>query len=547
MPQDESVEILSKVIRQARRQVAKGEDPCAFCLNLIDGNGPSQLQTMVDKLVPEERDHAIATIYTLLLDQKRRKELGAYFTPPHLVEHLLFRLQHFGLDILSHRIHDPAAGGAAFIVPLVRRVITEVQTAGIPNEEALDWMCGRLTGMELDEGLTMVANALMRRMLRDEFCLPVADDFSLIFQGNSLEDEATEELDVLIGNPPYGKVGAEGNVRWREEFSDIAGGQLNLYSMFVRQGLDRLKPGGLMGFVIPMSFIGGPEFKRFRGKVTEMADVLVLDLIEKRTDVFVDVIQDTAIIVLRRKLKAKTIVMPMTAVVRSDGSMEELGTTKITTDGKPWKLPSTAAGEGGFRLAEYGYRATVGHLVANRQPERLREGPGEGAWPLVWAKSITLSGDFDYGRGLEHVGKIWAVAPTEAPYIIRKACVVLQRTSNRKQKRRLNAAVIPQAFIDEHGGVVGENHVIFLVPKDEPRIDPERLTILMNSGPVNRRFECMCGTISVSVKLLAEVDLPNPTLLAEMPPDAEKAEEVIATAYRGEAAKPAAMRMCCRS
>lgn len=543
MQQKEAIEILPMVIRQARRQIAKGQDPCTFCLNLIDGHGPNQLQTMIDKLVPEERDHVIATIYTLLLDQKRRKELGAYFTPPHLVEHLLARLQHFGLDILNHRIHDPAAGGAAFIVPLVRRVVTEVQAAGTPNQEVLEWLCGRLTGMELDEGLAVVANALMRRMLRDEFHLPVNDDFSLIFQGNSLEDEATEELDVLIGNPPYGKVGAEGNVRWREAFSDIAGGQLNLYSMFVRQGLDRLKPGGLMGFVIPMSFIGGPEFKGFRARITEMADVLVLDLIEKRTDVFFDVIQDTAIIVLRKKTSAQTIGAPMTAVVRSDGSIERLGNPTITANGKPWRLPSTATEEGGFRLVDYGYRATVGHLVANRQPDRLRKGSGEGIWPLVWAKAVTPSGNFDHDRGIEHVGKIWVGAPAEAPYIIRKACVVLQRTSNRKQKRRLNAAAVPQSFIDEHEGVVGENHVIFLVPEDQPRIDPERLAILINSRPVNQRFESMCGTISVSVKLLAEVDLPDPTLLTNMPIDSQLAEDSIISAYCGEAPMPSAMQM----
>lgn len=133
-------------------------------------------------------------------------------------------------------------------------------------------------------------------------------------------------------------------------------------------------------------------------------------------------------------------------------------------------------------------------------------------------------------------------APAEAPYIIRKACVVLRRTSNRKQKRRLNAAAVPQAFIDEHGGVVGENHIIFLVPKEEPRLDPERLAVLMNSAPVNQRFESMCGTISVSAKLLAEIDLPDPTLVASMPLAKENAEVAIADAYLGDRPRHAAVR-----
>lgn len=529
VPQGESIETLSNLLRQARRQLTKGVDPCALCLNLIEGNGPTRLQSMVGRLAPEERDHAIATIYTLLLDQERRRELGAYFTPPHLVNHLVRRLQHFGLDIRTHRIHDPAAGGAAFIVPLVRHLVMELRAKGFSNEKIVASLCGRLTGMELDEGLAAVANALVRRMLREEFGITLRNASSLVTQGDSLKNDAINNLDILIGNPPYGKVGAKGNIRWRKKFSDIAGGQLNLYSMFVRQGLDRLKPGGLLGFIIPMSFIGGPEFAAFRAKITELANVLSIDLIEKRTAVFVDVIQDAAIIVLQRKFNAMKTVAPTSAVVRSDGSILNLGAPIIAVDGKPWRMPSTELVEGGFRLADYGYKATVGYLVANRQSQRLRKKGGKGVLPLIWAKAITSRGRFNHERGAEHTGKIWVRARATAPYIIRKACVVLQRTSNRKQKRRLNAAVVPQAFIDRHGGVIGENHVIFLVAGENPRISPKRLAILMNSESVNRRFESMCGTVSVSAKLLAEIDLPNPDLLADM--NSENAESAIATAY----------------
>ncbi len=529
MRADDPYKKLSSVIRQARQNISQKVMPGALCLRLINGDGPTQLQRLINGLAPEDRDHAIANIYTLLLDQRRRRELGAYFTPPHLVNHLLSRLQQFGLDIRKHRIHDPAAGGAAFIVPIARRLVIHLKAEGFSDENILSDLRGRLSGMEIDRGLAVVANALVRRMLRGEFGLKLEREFSLISQGNSLKSEDDEKVDAIIGNPPYGKVGAEGNKQWREKFSDIAGGQLNLYSMFVRQGLDRLKPGGLLGFIVPMSFIGGPEFSLFRKRITEMADVLAIDLIEKRVDVFLDVVQDATIVVLQRKFDAPKSIVPTCAMVQADASIKNLGVPIVTNDGKPWRLPSTGLLEGGFRLSDYGYTATVGHLVANRQSDRLRKKKNKGDWPLIWAKAITSNGKFDHKRGLEHTDKIWVTAPENAPYIIRKACVVLQRTSNRKQKRRLNAAAIPKSFIKRHGGVVGENHVIFLIAGEKPRITPQRLAILMNSDSVNRRFESMSGTVSVSAKLLGEIDLPDPALLGNM--NRSNAEYVIATAY----------------
>ena len=48
--------------------------------------------------------------------------------------------------------------------------------------------------------------------------------------------------------------------------------------------------------------------------------------------------------------------------------------------------------------------------------------------------------------------------------MICRPCLVVQRTSNRKQKRRITAAVVDQKFLDTVGPFVTENHVITLMP-----------------------------------------------------------------------------------
>lgn len=101
---------LDSILRHYRplagRVAAKAE-----CLRLIEGKGPEAVQQALAKLSSEWADHAIANVYAILMPHSRRKTLGAYFTPPHLVNHLLRRMTDLGLDIAHHRIRDPAAGG----------------------------------------------------------------------------------------------------------------------------------------------------------------------------------------------------------------------------------------------------------------------------------------------------------------------------------------------------------------------------------------------------------------------------------------------------
>lgn len=507
---------LRKVFSLARRlrHDTPSVDPVGTCLALVEGRGPEALQRSLSGLAGDERDHAIASVCTLLLPEERRKQLGAYFTPPHLVRHLLARLEEHGLDLTGQSVHDPAAGGAAFVVPLVRRLAARLQAGGMPSSGILARLQARLSGVELDEGLARISNALVRQALLDEFDIMAPEGFSLVRQGDSLAGHAAV-ADVIVGNPPYAKVGAVGQREWAPRFPDILGGQLNLYAMFLRRSMDMVRPGGLVGFVVPTSFLHGPEFTTLRIALLERADLLCLDLIDKRSGVFLDVMQDACFVVFRRRPAGERALEQDTrcATLHPDGSCELSGRFSPPPDGSPWRLPSQEPRPvGGHVLADYGYRCTVGYLVVNRQGDRIVDGPGEGRASLIRAACVRPDGRLDLARaGGQHV----TVAST-ARYVVRGACVVMQRTANRKQVRRLNAAHASQELVVRHGGLVGENHVLFLLPDEQPKVSVAALARLLNSIPVNDRWEGMCGSASVSAKLLALLDLPLPALVEDL-------------------------------
>jgi adenine-specific DNA-methyltransferase len=94
--------------------------------------------------------------------------------------------------------------------------------------------------------------------------------------------------------------------------------------------------------------------------------------------------------------------------------------------------------------------------------------------------------------------------------IVRSNAVILQRTSNRRQSRRLIAAMVRQADAIGGHGFVTENHTIIVVPDPAKRQTlPLRLVRrLLNTTAVDTRFRRISGSVSVSTKALRDLPLP---------------------------------------
>lgn len=491
-------------------------DPRAECLRLINDRGPSDVDELLSELPPAWSDYAIACVYAVLMPRACRKQLGIYFTPPHLVSHLLQRMRPLGLNPIRHRLRDPSAGGAAFLVPLAREMVRSWKRSGVCSTKIVARLRERLLGREIDAGLASIANALMRRMLVNEFGIgrELVRNLSLVRVGDSLTSSAVSSYDHELSNPPYLRLDAEGQRRWRTQFSDILSGRLNLYAMFVRRALNDIPPGGLVGHVLPASFLGGPEFSAFRRRVLQLAEVRVLDVVEKRKDVFLDATQDACFVVFRRRtapLGSPPDSTSSSGVLHHLGGFAFRGEAMLPANGSSWSLPGSVPSELTTRLIDHGYRGMVGYLVANRQSDRLCQQPGEGRLPLVWAKCINPEGIFDFDRGRNAKkadGYGFVTVPNDAPYVVRVPCVLVQRTSSSSQSRRLVAAAVPEEFLQLHGGFVGENHVIILVPTRADAIAPEKIAAVLNGPEANAALTRVCGAASISVRVLECLPLP---------------------------------------
>jgi adenine-specific DNA-methyltransferase len=406
------------------------------------------------------------------------------------------------------------------LVPLAAHIVARGRQRGLRAKTILRSINDTLHGVEIDTGLAKLSKALLTDLLHAEIETSGVELDGLIERANTLKLGRPENLyDAIIGNPPYGRILRPSRSMLERYRPVISDGYVNLYALFVEQALQWVRPGGIICLVIPMSFVGGPYFAALRKRIFEKASVLRLDLIDKRSDVFLDVLYDLCVIVLRRT-EARPAVAK-TSLLLIDQPNRDLGTLELPTepDSHVWALPD--GGEGGAlfqsglaTLEDYGYLAKTGYFVWNREQHRYRIGrrPRRNEVPLFWAHNVRANESCHPRDG--HAGDIgFAKMSKGNSAIICSDAVILQRTSNRRQKRRLVGAMIRHAGVIGGRGFVTENHTIVIVPDPAKRQQlPLRLVCrLLNTMAVDARFRRMSGSVSVSTKALRDLPLPAAT------------------------------------
>jgi adenine-specific DNA-methyltransferase len=481
-----------------------------------------EVRTFFSGLPDDERHYWIASLYALLMPAARRRRLAAYFTPPHLARHAIDVLIEAGIKPGQHRILDPASGGAAFLVPLAARIAAQGRRRGSRAKTILQSINDTLHGVEIDAGLAKLSQALLADLFEAEIDTSGVELDGLVDRANTLAMEHPESLyDAIIGNPPYGRILQPSGPLRKRYHEVISDGYVNLYALFVELALQWVRPGGIICLIIPMSFVGGPYFAALRKRILEKASVLRLDLIDKRSDVFLDVLYDLCVIVLRRNDGVVRPAVAKTSLLLIDEPNRYLGTLELPVrpSGHVWALPDNETGAALFQpglttLQDYGYQAKTGYFVWNREQHRYRVGkkPRPTEVPLFWAHNVRANQkckprDGDKGE----IG--FARIPKGSSAILHSDAVILQRTSNRRQKRRLIGAIIRQADVIGGRGFVTENHTILIVPDPAKRqqLPLRTLCRLLNTMAVDDRFRRMSGSVSVSTKALRDLPLPAAT------------------------------------
>jgi hypothetical protein len=207
----------------------------------------------------------LGAVYERLLPPAARRAQGIYYTPPAFVQTILAATltpllaaaqtapdPHMAVRAL--RILDPACGAGGFLVAALNALAAAL-AATAPEGQVADWRtaaAGCLYGVDRDP--------LALDLARYSLALAGADPAAAHWhEGDALVGlpPGWAGFDAVVGNPPYVPHRAQApatRAAYRTAYQ-AARGQYDLSVLFIERGLGLLRPGGLLGYVVPSGFM----------------------------------------------------------------------------------------------------------------------------------------------------------------------------------------------------------------------------------------------------------------------------------------------------
>ncbi|MEX2297599.1 MAG: N-6 DNA methylase [Dongiaceae bacterium] len=472
----------------------------------------------------ETAAYHIGLIYTGMLPAEHRSEFGVYYTPPALTARLIEKATDAGVDWTRCRVLDPACGGGAFLAPVAQRILTELPRCS--PRILIENISNRLQGYEIDPFAAWLSQVAL-----DAVLLPVTRKTGrrlpvLVTVCNSLaQDPPSDRFDLVIGNPPYGRVRLAPADRSRYKRSLF--GHANLYGLFTDMALHHTKDDGVIAYLTPTSFLAGEYFKNLRAVLRCEAPPVNIDFVSARKGVFDDVLQETLLATYKRGASSATVTVSEIKPERADRiKISNAGAFALPTDiSQPWILPRNtpqvpivkALAVTEHRLRDWGYSVSTGPLVWNRHKGQLAESSGRNRLPLIWAEAVTAEGKFIWRAEKRNHAPYFELRQGDDWLVTSDPCVLLQRTTAKEQSRRLIATALPKSLLNEHGAVVIENHLNMLRPiTGRPKAPADVLAAFLNSAVADRAFRCVSGSVAVSAYELESLPMPNPDDLEDV-------------------------------
>lgn len=375
-----------------------------------------------------------------LLDS--RQALGQYMTPRSLRTHLLKQLNFKPGD----RVLDPAVGTGEFLKQALELA---------PDIKTFGW--------DIDKKVLEVAGQLVPE--------------AMLTCRSALDEYVGEKFDFVIGNPPYFETKLDSTLK--EKYKEVVSGRPNIYALFFQVGINVLRDGGTLAYVVPPSMNAGAYFKNLRTFLTTQNHIIGLSVFND-SSLFIDA-QTSVQVILVKKGEGKS-----TNVFSIQSGNESI--KSIIVCERPEEMAELY--KGSVSLASLGYEAVTGSTVWNQHKNNLTNSPDGSTIPLLYARnidqgSITLNSDDRRPQYIRNVRALTGPA------------ILVNRIIGGVGKGVIKAALVPDGFV-----FTAENHLNVIRPADgkTQSINLHRLFEMINSPEMIEKARKLTGNTQLSAK-----------------------------------------------
>ena len=155
---------------------------------------------------PEQARDLLKKLYHRLMPREIRHDLGEYYTPDWLAEHVLNELGYEGQT--DKRLLDPACGSGTFLVLAIKRLRERCFRGGLNEQETLETILNNVVGIDLNPLAAIAARTNYLLALGDllvhrtrEIDIPVylADSILTPAAGQQLFNQDRYEINTAVG------------------------------------------------------------------------------------------------------------------------------------------------------------------------------------------------------------------------------------------------------------------------------------------------------------------------------------------------------------
>lgn len=436
------------------------------------------------------------------MPKAKRKAIGQFFTSVETARYMASMFvapQKADLSIL-----DPGSGSGILTAAIIDRlqkdpVVKHIKaTCYETSEDVLPILKNNLAYINANSTIPVDFEIIEQNYITSQ-----SDDFN----HTSLANPNAPKYDWVIGNPPYRKIMKDAVEA--TSMPSVCHGAPNLYFLFTAMGLFNLDEQGEMVFIIPRSWTSGAYFQRFRDYLFEHGTLKQIHLFVSRDKVFEkeNVLQETIIIKAdkpgaRDSIKItcsnsnsdfnhiSTIEVPYSTIVVGPEKYVYLVTTgedlKVLQSLSKWK----------DTLLSVGLKMRTGLTVDFRSQDYLKNEPGEGTVPLLYAQHIKS------GRVVFPIQRESEYITTEKPGLIQRNrnYLLVKRFTSKEETRRFQCGIYLASDLPEYDQISTQNKVNFVegIGFDMTEEQVYGLYVLFNSTIYDQYYRILNGSTQVN-------------------------------------------------